>query len=87
MDAIDLKAFGRALQDAGLMEKSFLHMSGEEVHEVADLLRAFSKKHCLFCDQWLQVPDAPWWVGKCRIDGHELRNDSMCTISTDRIPF
>lgn len=87
MDTIDLKAFGRALTDAGLMDKSFACMSREEVHQVANFVRAFTRKHCMFCEQWQQVAGAPWWVGKCGVDGHEVRNTSSCVLEVDAVPF
>lgn len=87
MDAIDLKGFGRSLAEAGLMDKSFARMSAEEVHEVAGLLRAFTKKQCVLCEQWQPVANAPWWVGTCRVSGQSVNNKSFCGLAVDEIPF
>lgn len=87
MDVIDLKGFGRSLAEAGLMDKSFASMSREEVHEVAELLRAFTKKQCVLCEQWQKVDGAPWWVGKCRVSGQDVSNKSFCGLALDEVPF
>lgn len=87
MDVIDLKGFGRSLAEAGLMDKSFAAMSAEEVREVAGLLRAFTKKQCVYCEQWQPVEGAPWWVAKCRVTGQELGKDSCCSLTVDEVPF
>lgn len=87
MDVIDLKGFGRSLAEAGLMDKSFARMNREEVHEVAGLLRAFTKKQCVLCEQWQPVAGAPWWVGKCRVSGQDVNNKSFCGLDRDAVPF
>ena len=87
MDVIDLKGFGRSLAEAGLMDKSFASMSAQEVHEVARLLRAFTKKQCVLCEQWQPVEGAPWWVGKCRVSGQDVNNKSFCGLDVDSVPF
>ncbi len=87
MDVIDLKGFGRSLAEAGLMDKSFACMSKQEVHEVAGLLRAFTKKQCVLCEQWQKVEGAPWWVGKCRVSGQDVNNKSFCGLDVDTVPF
>lgn len=87
MDAIDLKGFGRSLAEAGLMDKSFASMSAKEVHEVAGLLRAFTKKQCVLCEQWQPVANAPWWVGTCRVSGQDVSNKSFCGLALDEVPF
>jgi len=84
---LDLKLFGRSLADAGLMGKSFASMSEKEVRVVVGMVLAFSKKPCIHCDQWEKVPDAPWWVGTCRLDGHSIDKSSHCTLTTDEPPF
>ena len=87
MDVIDLKGFGRSLAEAGLMDRSFAGMSAAEVHEVAGLLRAFTRKQCVFCEQWQPVEGAPWWVGKCRVSGQKVNNKSFCGLDIDTVPF
>ena len=84
---VNLKLLGRSLAEAGLMGKSFESMSEKEVRVVVGMVLAFSKKTCIHCDQWEKVPDAPWWIGKCRMDGHSLDKKSHCTLVTDEPPF
>lgn len=84
---VDLKALARSLAESGLMRKNFYTMSREEVTLVARLVHAASKKRCIRCDQWEKAPEAPWWVGKCRIGGHALQKESYCSLETDSPPF
>lgn len=84
---LNLKLFGRSLAEAGLMQKSFADMSEEDVRSVARLIHTFSKKRCVHCDQWEKVPEAPWWIGKCRIDGHSIDRNAYCGLTIDEPPF
>ncbi|MDY0258661.1 MAG: hypothetical protein RBR41_03215 [Desulfovibrio sp.] len=84
---VNLKLLGTSLAEAGLMQKSFADMGEKEVLHVARLVDICSKKRCVHCDQWEKVPEAPWWIGTCRMDGHSLEKTSYCTITTDEPPF
>ncbi len=84
---VDLKMLGRSLAESGLMGRSFAAMSEAEVRQVARMILDHSKKRCILCDQWEKVPEAPWWIGRCRIGGHGINRDSFCTLITDEPPF
>lgn len=86
-EPLDLKLLGRLLAEAGLVDKNFAAMSADEVRGVAECMDRAAKKRCIHCDQWEKLPEAPWWIGRCRMGGHELGRDSFCTLITDQPPF
>ena len=87
MEDIDLKGFGGAMHELGLLEKSLAQMERQEVLMLARLVHTHSKKKCAQCDQWEHKDGSAWWCGRCRVDGHDVQTNSVCSIDLDKVPF
>lgn len=75
------------MQELGLTGKSLAEMNGKEVRQLTQMVLVYSKKKCVQCEQWMQKEGSSWWCGRCRVDGHDVLNNSLCSLELDKVPF